>query len=459
MESEHIIEISEDMEDDFEPNDGRLMRRYEKLAEKNKTALDGFLGRGRRVNQVCIFPRYYGELLTWSLNVHMVEDGWKVIRTLGYHGREPVFVDVRTDINKKENLLRDGQMLVVKNGCRLVITVDINMQWRNSVLVEGPAKQKDAIETFVAGVLVIAKDRNFYRGKKMEFCGEIRLLDIKDRSWDSVILDEEIKEEIRVNSIGFLRQKDRWIKYGIPLKRGILLAGEPGTGKTAICKTIAAEAGEISCIVTSAYGLEADGYITELYELAQDLSPAIVFIEDIDLIGQSRNEYGYRSGPALLSLLTVLDGVEERQGIVTIATTNHLQMLDKALSERPSRFDRVIKILKPSYEKRLAFINLINQKIPLDETTQSLVAMKSDNCTLAQLQEVIYGLVIGIPDIKERDNGCFRFDVENVTKAVSRVKNGNTGQQIGFISLEKHNGEYEASINIRRQAAEKHSSI
>ena len=65
-----------------------------------------------------------------------------------------------------------------------------------------------------------------------------------------------------------------------------------GTGKTVVCKALMAEAEEITCITTNAYSLDADKYVTELYELAQDLSPCIVFIEDIDLIGRNREEFG-----------------------------------------------------------------------------------------------------------------------------------------------------------------------
>ena len=64
------------------------------------------------------------------------------------------------------------------------------------------------------------------------------------------------------------------------------------TGKTVVCETLMAEAEEITCITTNTYSLDADKYVTELYELAQDLSPCIVFIEDIDLIRRNREEFG-----------------------------------------------------------------------------------------------------------------------------------------------------------------------
>lgn len=420
--------------------EGHMYLFHNSLENENEPSLDNYFGRERRESQVGILPWYYGELLAWALHRYIEENGWDVEQVQAYHGRKPLFSDVSTDIDKKESLLRDGQMLVTKNECHLVISVDTNIQGGNSILVEGLAKGKDIIEQFVAGLLLIAKERNFYRGKKMEFRGSIRLLDIKDRCWDSVILDNETKEEIRANSVGFIQQNDKWGKYGIPLKRGILLAGEPGTGKTAICKAVLAEAKNISCIVTSAYSEEAIGYITELYELAKDLSPAIVLIEDIDLIAQNRNEYGYRNGSALISLLAVLDGLEEQQDIVTIATTNGLATLDKALSERPSRFDRVIQIAKPSLQQRREFVKHIGERIPMDKTTQEIIAVKSDCLTPAQVQEIVYSLVISR---RKEHQMAFSFNDADITKAVARLKGNAHAQSLGFVGMDKHFTDYD----------------
>jgi hypothetical protein len=90
----------------------------------------------------------------------------------------------------------------------------------------------------------------------------------------------------------------------------------------------------------------------------------------------------------------VLDGVEEQKKIVTVATTNFLESLDKALSQRPSRFDRVIRLTRPSIKQRRQLVNRLCRKIPIDENMQEYISIKADNCTPAQLQEIIYGLVI-----------------------------------------------------------------
>jgi cell division protease FtsH len=371
----------------------------------------------------------------------MGNERWRVIATLSYCAPEPVYIDVGTDYNKCENLLRNGQLLVEKGNYRLIVTVDINLQWRNSVQVEGLASMKKEVDKFIDGVKDIIEGKNFYRGKNIEFGRRLRFLNLRAKSWDSIILDPGIKREIKANTIDFLNKRELWGKYGIPSKRGILLAGEPGTGKTAICKALMAEASGITCITTNAYGLDDDDYITELYELAQDLSPCIVFIEDIDLVGQNREEFGYHKGSALLSLLTVLDGIEERKEIVTVATTNCVDMLDKAISERPSRFDRVIRLARPSLEQRQELINLLGQKISMDEPTQDYIARNTEYCTPAQLQEVIYGLVIEHCDESSAAQSQYlTFSADDIDSVISKI-NGKHKHQIGFSIAGKHNGD------------------
>ena len=393
---------------------------------KNQLSVDEFLGENHRVCDVAILPRYYGELLTWALHRYIRSEGWIINSTLGYHGPDPVYIDVYTG-DECANLLANGRLLVERGDIRLAVAVDISSMGRCSAKVEGGAGNGDEITDFVAGVMSVTEVENFYRGKRMEFSGRIRLLDVRDRSWDSIAMDAETKAEIQANTVDFLKHPEQWSKYGIPLKRGILLAGDPGTGKTVICKALMAEAQGVTCITTSGYAIGDDDYISELYELAADLSPSIVFIEDIDLIGQNRIDSSYHRGPALLSLLSIMDGIEEYREIVTVATTNCPETLDKALSQRPSRFDRVIRLTRPSVQHRRRLIRNLCQKIPLAEEMQQYIAQKTENCTPAQVQEIVYSLVIRCPSKRPG----LSLDRSDIDLAISKV-NGRRRAQIGF---------------------------
>lgn len=419
----------------------QITGRHERLQRGNQATVNGFLGKGRRASAITIVPRYYGELLTWALNRHIENNHWTVVRTLNYQLPKPVYIDVSTDYDKRENLLINGQLLIEKDDCHLIVTVDINLRWRNSIQVEGTASKKKTVEEFIDGISTIADEQNFYRNKKIEFGARLRFLSFHARPWESIVLGSEIKREIRDNTVGFLSKKELWQKYGIPPKRGILLAGEPGTGKTIVCKALMTEAEEVTCITTNAYSLDANEYVTELYELAQDLSPCIVFIEDIDLIGQNREEFGFRNGPALLSLLAVLDGIEEKQEIVTVATTNSLETLDKAIKQRPSRFDCVIRLSVPSLEERRELISLLCQKIPIDERAQACIARKAEYCTPAELQEIVFRLVIQRSGEPPRAQSTYlEVSEDDIETVVSKI-NGRSRHQMGFAIWGNHNGE------------------
>jgi len=131
-------------------------------------------------------------------------------------------------------------------------------------------------------------------------------------------------------------------------------------------------------------------YIDELYKLAADLSPAIVFLEDIDLIGQGRLRSGYAMADALSRLLFALDGVQDCRNVVTIATTNWLEILDEALKDRPSRFDRVISIEPPDAQQRRSYLNYLARKVPLPPDGIERLVQSTADMTPAQIQEVVH---------------------------------------------------------------------
>ena len=117
--------------------------------------------------------------------------------------------------------------------------------------------------------------------------------------------------------------------------------------------------------------------------------------------------------------------------MVTVATTNWLEILDKALRNRPSRFDRVILLSLPSFEQRRELVQSLSQTIPIDEDIQDYLAQKTESYTPAQVQEVLYSLVIEHGHSPSCDElGYCKFGIEEMDNALSKV-NGN-GRRLGF---------------------------
>ena len=434
-EEENIIVEEEENYLDLDESVSRYEAKYIEGEKKHKALIKRVLGSEIKVDSTLIMPLYYAGLMSWAMNCHITEAGWKVIKTEGYHGAMPNYSDVQTGCGVKQNLLAKGVLVLEKDGELLVATLDATPPSSAVLIITGPERIKQAVEQFTDAVDSIAGKRNFYRGRKLDFYGRIYFLDVSGKSWDDLILDQDTKDNIWANTVGFIANRNRLREFGIPIKRGVILVGEPGTGKTLACKALLSAADGITCITTRADALESPDYLHALYELAEDISPSIVFIEDIDLIAQEREESHYMSGSALLTLLSVLDGVEERDGVVTIATTNCKETLDKAISRRPSRFDRIIHFPKPGLKQRVDLISLLCRTIPLDVNTQEYVAKKTENFTPAQIQEVVYSLAIDycnntLPQ-KPRCR-CLTFSRQEVDSAISKIDRDNKQQGIGF---------------------------
>ncbi|MGA2671207.1 MAG: ATP-binding protein [Dehalococcoidia bacterium] len=394
-------------------------KRYERLSRKVNPTIENFLGKGPRCVEAYSTQHYYGQLLAWTVKCITTSPGWEAISHHGYSQANPVFRDIKIDYTTNESCLVDGMILVKKDGIRLVITV----ARVGFIEIEAGQEYHDLVKKIIKDVADFLKKHNFYRGKNISFHREISFLHPGEVDWNSVILDPVMKHEIRLNTIDFLKNCSRLAKYGIPPKRGIILASEPGLGKTMICKALISETNEITCIITSAYGIELEGYISELFALAQDLSPSILFIEDIDFIGQERHGL-YRGSPLLISLLAEMDGIAERSAIVVVATSNCYEALDKALSERPSRFDRIFKITRPNAQLRAEMVEHIAEKIPLSGEIKEYIAKATNGMTPAQLQEVIYGMVNSRINMGKEEMQFTRSDVDVSIGWINIKKNG-----------------------------------
>jgi cell division protease FtsH len=395
----------------------------EVLKEKNNDSINKFLGKEPRTAEAYSTQRYYKKLLAWTLKCITSSAGWEIVSLHGYMDTKPVFGDIQTDYTEYESCLVDGQMLVKKNGIRLVITIYARAGF---IQIEAGEEHGEMVKKLKQDLEDFLKVHNFYRGKRLSLDEEISFLNVAPRDWSSVILAPSMKEQIRLNTIGFLRHCSQLADLGWPFKRGIILSSEPGNGKTSVVKALMSEADHITCITSDAYGLLNSGYISDLFAIAQDLSPSIVFLEDLDFIGQERQDF-YRGTPPLIALLAEMDGIQEKTAIVTVATTNCVETLDKALSERPSRFDRIFIITRPDYKRRIEMLKYLSQKIQLSQETIEYIARKTDGYNSAQVEEVPRSMVIKQLEETGKVTGFNQRDVDAVISQMNHKKGGTIG--------------------------------
>ena len=184
---------------------------------------------------------------------------------------------------------------------------------------------------------------------------------------------DEAKESLQ-EIIDFLHNPQKYTAIGAKLPKGALLVGSPGTGKTLLAKAVAGEA-EVpffyisgSDFVEMFVGMGASR-VRDLFQQAAKVAPCIIFIDEIDAVGRSRdNRYGSNSEQeqTLNQLLSEIDGFDSSKGIVCLAATNRPEILDKALL-RPGRFDRRIIVDRPNLQGRLDTLKVHTRKIRLSE--------------------------------------------------------------------------------------------
>ena len=195
-------------------------------------------------------------------------------------------------------------------------------------------------------------------------------------SFKDVAGQDEAKESLQ-EMVDFLHNPAKYREIGAKLPKGALLVGPPGTGKTLLAKAVAGEAGVPffslagSDFVEMFVGVGASR-VRDLFKEAQKMAPCIIFIDEIDAIGKSRDSSRYGGGndereQTLNQLLAEMDGFDTSKGILILAATNRPEVLDKALL-RPGRFDRRVIVDKPDLKGRLETLKVHSKDVAMDET-------------------------------------------------------------------------------------------
>jgi len=207
--------------------------------------------------------------------------------------------------------------------------------------------------------------------------------------------DEE-KEELR-EVVDFLTEPKRFLDLGARIPKGILLVGPPGTGKTLLARAVAGEAGVQFLSISGSDFVElyvgvGAGRVRDLFDQAKKSSPAIVFIDEIDAVGRRRGA-GLGGGhdereQTLNQLLVEMDGFEANEGVVVLAATNRVDILDPALL-RPGRFDRQVYVGVPDVKGREEILKVHTRKKPLaDDVDLAVLAQGTSGFTGADLENL-----------------------------------------------------------------------
>ncbi len=186
---------------------------------------------------------------------------------------------------------------------------------------------------------------------------------------------DEAKESLQ-ETVEFLEHPEKYAQIGAKLPKGCLLVGPPGTGKTLLAKAVAGEAHVPFFSLTGSDFVEmfvgvGASRVRDLFDEAKKNAPCIIFIDEIDAIGKSRNSGGYGGNDereqTLNQLLSEMDGFDTSKGLLILAATNRPEVLDPALL-RPGRFDRRVTVEKPDLQGRVDILKVHAKDVHLDDT-------------------------------------------------------------------------------------------
>jgi cell division protease FtsH len=266
-----------------------------------------------------------------------------------------------------------------------------------------PFSPKQAIPTFLLSaslvfMAVMTIKTSSLSSKKLKGVDALDVTAVSNalHNFNSVAGNEEAKESVK-DIVDFLKNPEKYSNYGARMPKGIMLYGEPGTGKTLLAKAVAGEAGvpfyamSGSDFVQVYVGVGASR-VRQLFKKAKGHGKAVIFIDEIDAIGKKR-EGGKTGGSdekdqTLNALLTEMSGFNEKEGIVVIAATNRLDTLDPALL-RPGRFDRHIEITLPDLSAREKIIALHFNNKPVQDIDIHEWAQKTSYFSGAKLESLV----------------------------------------------------------------------
>ncbi|MDD7416252.1 MAG: ATP-dependent zinc metalloprotease FtsH [Treponemataceae bacterium] len=231
---------------------------------------------------------------------------------------------------------------------------------------------------FIVIFLMFIRSNNVQNGRGMDFGkSNARLYTPKDNktTFNDVAGQEEAKEEL-AEIIDYLKDSEKYERIGAKIPKGVLLVGNPGTGKTLMARAVAGEAGVSFLHISGSDFVEmfvgvGASRVRDLFEQARKIKPCIIFIDEIDAVGRARGA-GLGGGhdereQTLNQLLVEMDGFDSTPGIIVLAATNRPDVLDSALL-RPGRFDRQVTVALPDLSERKAILNVHAGKIQMDES-------------------------------------------------------------------------------------------
>jgi hypothetical protein len=202
---------------------------------------------------------------------------------------------------------------------------------------------------------------------------------------DQIILPTGLLDRVQRHVAGVAEHRDRLRAAGQHLKRGLLLHGPPGTGKTHTVRYLLGALPDVTVILLAGPSIQ---FITDAAQMARALQPALVVLEDCDLVAEDRDHYG-GAQPLLFAVLEALDGLSDDADVAFLLTTNRADVLEPALAQRPGRVDLAVEVPLPDQPARRRLIALYAQALPFSAAALDTAAERTHGTTASFAKELV----------------------------------------------------------------------
>ena len=297
---------------------------------------------------------------------------------LGENQRAPTFDTIVTG-NGTTDVPKDAVYFIedTSTGERMVFKAeDMGGDTRLSFDARDPSGRIDALKAF-------ATEHNYLRGEVFDLRGKI--LDFSSIHPDDIILTERQRTLIDRHVIGFAHRFEELRARGAKLTRGLLLEGEPGCGKSLLLRSLTRRLGGFSVCLASPSQICSAGSVDVLDTIVRMTAPCAVIIEEIDLFGGDRGRF---VNPGLAELMQLMDGLRTVPGVLWIGTTNRPEEVERALADRPGRFDRRISFGPLEEGPRSVLIDRLVKPQDLAPEAKAGMLSLTDGWTGAQIREL-----------------------------------------------------------------------
>jgi hypothetical protein len=296
-----------------------------------------------------------------------------------------------------------------------------------SVTVEVTGGDRDRVQRVIDDIRRLTVEHNVFRGHVIEFGSEVfghrrapfHFVDRPHIDREHVILPPEVLGGIERQVIGVARHAGRLLASGQHLKRGVLLHGAPGTGKTHMIRYLLGQLSGVTVVLLSGRAL---GMIAQACSVARTLQPSVVVVEDVDLIAEQR-EYGEGEHPLLFQLLNEMDGLGEDLDITFLLTTNRADLLEPALAQRPGRVDHAALLPVPDAGARLRLLQLYQGTLVLDLADPDAVIGRTEGVTASFMKELLRRAALRAADESEHEEAStpIRVTDAHMTAALDQL--------------------------------------